>query len=261
MSKEFTKDDVIQNKKEAIKALNRMLEHFINDSSEEHLKKAHLISSWIRTYTNMINFEENFNPTRNISYKRGDILFVDFGFGVGSEFGGKHYAVVLDKHNYHNAASITVIPLSSLNTGKAIYKRDIFLGNELYEKLALKLRSNLQESRRQQEENQRLLGTLEKILHLSDADLSGSGISELEDKISQNSADMDKYVTALEQLRDEIVLLKTGSIAKIEQIRTISKIRICNPKNKWQPLYGIKFSKETMKKINEKIKELYIFDE
>ena len=39
MSKEFTKDDVIQNKKEAIKALNRMLEHFINDSSEEHFKK------------------------------------------------------------------------------------------------------------------------------------------------------------------------------------------------------------------------------
>lgn len=261
MSKEFTKDDVIQNKKEAIKTLNKMLESFINDPTEKHLKKAHLISSWIKTYTNMIKFEENFNPSKNISYKRGDILFVDFGFGVGSEFGGKHYAVVLDKHNYHNASSITVIPLSSLKEGKAIYKRDIFLGNELYEKLSIKLRSNLQESRKQLEENQQLLDTLAKILVLPDAELSKSGISELEDKISRNSANMDKYITALEQLRDEIVLLKTGSIAKIEQIRTISKIRICNPKNKWQPLYGIKFSESTMKKINEKIKELYIFDE
>ena len=39
MSKEFTKDDVIQNKKEAIKSLNRMLEGFINDPTGNHLKK------------------------------------------------------------------------------------------------------------------------------------------------------------------------------------------------------------------------------
>ena len=39
LSKEFTKDDVIQNKKEAIKSLNKMLEGFINDPTGAHLKK------------------------------------------------------------------------------------------------------------------------------------------------------------------------------------------------------------------------------
>ena len=37
MSKEFTKDDVIQNKKEAIKALNKMLESFLNDFQSDYL--------------------------------------------------------------------------------------------------------------------------------------------------------------------------------------------------------------------------------
>lgn len=44
MGTDFTKEDVIRNKKDAIKSLNKMLEYFINDSSEKHLKKANLIS-------------------------------------------------------------------------------------------------------------------------------------------------------------------------------------------------------------------------
>lgn len=39
MSKDFTKEDVIQNKKEAIKSLDKMLEFFINDPTGQHLKK------------------------------------------------------------------------------------------------------------------------------------------------------------------------------------------------------------------------------
>ncbi len=65
MSKEFTKEDVIQNKKEAIKCLNNLLEFYINDSSMKRLKKAHLISYWIKNYVRLINFEETFDP-RNI---------------------------------------------------------------------------------------------------------------------------------------------------------------------------------------------------
>ncbi len=61
MSKEFTKEDVIQNKKEAIKCLNNLLEFYINDSSMKRLKKAHLISYWIKDYVRLINFEETFD--------------------------------------------------------------------------------------------------------------------------------------------------------------------------------------------------------
>lgn len=55
MSKEFTKSDVIANKKEAIKTLNSLLESLINDSTsnnKKYLKKANLISYWLKNYAN-----------------------------------------------------------------------------------------------------------------------------------------------------------------------------------------------------------------
>ena len=39
MAKDFTKEDVIQNKKEAIKALNKLLELYINDPSMKLFEK------------------------------------------------------------------------------------------------------------------------------------------------------------------------------------------------------------------------------
>lgn len=39
MSAPITKEDVIKNKKESIKCINKMLEGFINDPTEKHLKK------------------------------------------------------------------------------------------------------------------------------------------------------------------------------------------------------------------------------
>ena len=91
MSKEFTKENVIQNKKEAIKSLNKLLEQYINDSSTIHLKKANLISYWIKDYVRLIDFEEKFEPTKNIEYNSGNVVKINFGFNIGSEYGGLHY--------------------------------------------------------------------------------------------------------------------------------------------------------------------------
>ena len=91
MSKDFEKEDVIQNKKAAIRSLNNLLELYINDPSKKHLKKANLISYWIKDYVRFINFEEKFDPTKNIAYKRGNIVKLNFGFNIGSEYGGLHY--------------------------------------------------------------------------------------------------------------------------------------------------------------------------
>lgn len=92
MSKELNKDEVIRNKKKSIKALNKMLESFINDTSEKHLKKANLISYWLNSYTSYLQNEESFSPSRLIRYKRGSVVRVNFGFNVGKELGGLHYA-------------------------------------------------------------------------------------------------------------------------------------------------------------------------
>ena len=123
MSTDFSKEDVIQNKKQAIKKLNSMLEGFINDPSGQRLKKANLLSYWIKDYVRMINFEEAFEPTRNISYKRGNIVKVNFGFNIGAEYGGLHYGIVLDNNNSHNSPVVTVIPLTSIKNDKQAHPR------------------------------------------------------------------------------------------------------------------------------------------
>lgn len=43
--------------------------------------------------------EIDFAPKSLKAYKQREIILVDFGFNVGSEFGGRHYAVVLEKDN------------------------------------------------------------------------------------------------------------------------------------------------------------------
>ena len=74
----FTKEDVIQNKSQQSVLLNKQLEYYINDPSGNHLKKANLISYWLKDYVRMINYEERFNPTKNIVYKRGNIIKLNF---------------------------------------------------------------------------------------------------------------------------------------------------------------------------------------
>ena len=58
---------------------------------------------------------------------------------------------------------------------------------------------------------------------------------------------------------DEIKQMKKGSIALVEQIATISKMRIHNPRNTNDTLYGVRLSDSSLDKINDKLKELFIF--
>ena len=69
--------------------------------------------------------------------KRGELYYADLSPVVGSEQGGLHYAIVLDNDNQQSSPVITVVPLSS-GQEEDTYPRDIFLGNELYEKLKSK---------------------------------------------------------------------------------------------------------------------------
>lgn len=262
MSKIYTKEDVIVAKKQCFKKLNTLLESLMAESGATnvigHLKKAALISKWISQYTNYISYEEKFTPYRLINYKRGDIVFVNFGFNIGSEFGGEHYAVVIDKNNDRNSSTVTVVPLSSYKPEKELHKNDLYLGNELFEKLSLKLRTLTPQLREKSVNNELLLNLVKDKRALnSDLDELDALLTKLEKENDQLSRELDKA----ESIKNELLTLKQGSIAKIQQITTISKMRIYNPKNTSDPLYGIRFSEKTMKLINTKLKEFYIFDE
>ena len=52
--------------------------------------------------------------------------------------------------------------------------------------------------------------------------------------------------------------MKTGSIALVNQITTISKIRIYNPLHSNDVLGNVKVSNEILDAIDDKIRELYI---
>ena len=124
--------DIIKHKKNSIRLLNNTLEYYLSEGEHQNLKKAQLISKWILEFSNFIRFEDNFDPKKNIAYKRGDIIKVNFGFNIGSELGGVHYAVVIDNNNRHSSDTLVVIPLSSYKIEKNIYERDLFIGSEFF---------------------------------------------------------------------------------------------------------------------------------
>ena len=281
MSKEFTKDDVIQNKKEAIKSLNRMLEGFVNDPTGNHLKKANLLSYWIKDYVRMINFEENFNPTRNIAYKRGNIIKIQFGFNIGSEYGGLHYGIVLDNKNAHNSPVITVIPLTSARENRTLHSNSVNLGNDIYRLLKLKydtIDKALKEEQQDIEETLSLFDSMltltqKSVKELDECDINSNefdqklivakdqlaALKKLQATWEEKSDHNKEQQEYLEKIGLEISRMKEGSIALVNQITTISKMRIFDPRNLKGVLAGISLSEENMEKINEKMKELYIF--
>ena len=57
-------------------------------------KKSALLYYWLRDYKNYIKNENTFNPKYYPEFYRGSIVNINFGFNLGSELGGLHYAIV-----------------------------------------------------------------------------------------------------------------------------------------------------------------------
>ena len=64
-----------------------------------------------------------------------------------------------------------------------------------------------------------------------------------------------KYLT---EIRKSVLNMKEGSIALVDQITTISKLRIYDPVYSKNVLYGIRLSPATIALIDDKIAELFI---
>lgn len=260
-----SKENVIKNKKESIKNLNRTLETLINSRNSKHLKKADLIAYWIKEYSNYLMKEERFDYSKVLRFKRGDVIRVNFGFNVGSEQGGLHYAVVLDNDNKKSSPVITVLPLSS-GSEEAVYDRDVFLGNELYESLMKKYEKLKTQIEEEISNASKKLDIIKSDIDNLRKNIDDQNIkdkqSELSSRLNENQKEIEKLQKELDTLEiyaKEIGKLKVGSIALIEQITTISKMRIYNPKSRVDLLFGIKLSESTMNKINEKLKKIFIF--
>lgn len=102
------------------------------ESKPPKVKK--ILTDWINTWSNFLLRETNFSPNFMPYYKRGDVVYVDFGFNVGTEYGGVHYAVVLENNNNKTNGNIIVVPLTSLDPEKNpedISSVDVYIGNNI----------------------------------------------------------------------------------------------------------------------------------
>ncbi len=91
--------------------------HYIHDQLRSNYKNAAIFILWLGKYLSYQLNEQSFRPNYNINYRRGQVILVDFGYRIGSELGGAHYAVVMDVRSSQHNNQLTVVPLRS-NKGK-----------------------------------------------------------------------------------------------------------------------------------------------
>lgn len=154
------------------------------------------VSQWLSSWIYYLSTEKDFDSNKLMTYKRGDIVHVNFGFNVHNELGGTHYAVVVENDNPSSNGTVMVVPLKS-------------------------------------------------------ADSEAEAVSELHDK---TEVYLGKGIVIMGQGKDKY------TIAKVNQMRAIDKMRILKPRNsKKDIVYPIdsKIRNDMLNKIDQKIIELY----
>lgn len=213
---------------------------FIKDKIVKNYKKAAIFVYWLNDYIEYLKAEETFNPSMNITYKRGQIIFVNFGYRIGNELGGNHYAIVIDVKNSRHSKTVTVVPLKSRKDKETKYSSiyHVPLGSQVKDLLYAKASTIMNDN-------------FDKVLtasqNIENINLSKKDINN----IKRNQRIASKILDYTQSLKDE-------SVADIGQIITISKQRIQHPCKVNDVLTGIILSQELMNLIDEKIKHLYI---
>lgn len=251
MARELSKKELIQHKNQAIKKLDNYLSDLINNSNPKVQSKADKLSYWLEDWTTFLDYEPCFSASNLRRYKRGEIIKAHLGYNVGSEEGGLHYCVVIDKNNSKNSPVVTVVPLTSVKEKTDIehlHKGNVYLGNEIFRNLNSKI-SLL---------NKRLSDTFDE-LEAAIESVPSNEISESTRmiEISKKLDSVSKEMNLLSRMQTEVMKMKIGSIALICQMRTISKIRIYDPKTNFDVLSNVKLSNEKLDLIDAEILKHY----
>ena len=108
--KNITKEQVLSSQTNAESQIHSLIANTDMEDNDDR-KRTKNYCDWISQKTNYMLTEKSFNENDSAyqNIKRGSVVWVEFGFNVGAEFGGKHPAIVLRR----TGSSIFVIPLSS----------------------------------------------------------------------------------------------------------------------------------------------------
>lgn len=245
MGRDISKEELIIHKEEAISKLSAYIDSLIESGDPKLLSKSDKLSFWLKDWASFLDFESTFSPSSLRRYKRGEIVKAHLGFNVGSEEGGLHYCVVIDKNNSKNSPIVTVVPLTSVKKTTDLNKLhpgSVYLGNELFRNLSSKIDSVDAAT------HMRLKYVKDQIKKFPDS-MSDEEFNRLNKELSKLESDIDLW----KRLKAEILNMKRGSIALVGQIRTISKIRIYNPKTNLDTLSKIKLSNEKLDLLDKEI--------
>lgn len=217
------------------------------DSSERKIQtKSDKLSYWIKDWVTFLDFEPYFSPASLRRYKRGEIVKAHLGYNVGSEEGGLHYCVVIDKENSKNSPVMTIVPLTSVKPWTDITnlkKGSIYLGNELFASLSSKI------SMVRKKLDTHIQALQQRI---KSAEAEKISLHELK-PIQEDLEEAEKEYALIHRMTNEIDNMKKGSIALTNQISTISKIRIYDPKTNYDILSNVKLSNEKLDLIDNEI--------
>ena len=272
--------------------------HLLQRMDDEGNKRSDKIAQWIENWVKYLKIEQVFNPRSIQALKRGSIVYADFGFNVGREYGGLHYAIVLNKTDARSNHLLHVLPLTSVKETTDISNLKYFqflIGNEVFRLLVNKANRKIIEltelydrfSKKDDELNNRAVmvealiednkKTLEILKKLPNSDIDDSSIEQLQ-TINKNLDFTSDQLYKIQQEKKENAILrseleekleyankfilktknmKKDSIVLLNQVTTISKMRLRDPKNNNSILNGIVLSDDTMDKIDEALKNIF----
>lgn len=106
---------------------------FVDKNFNKEVKRRNLYFSWVKEHYKYFREENNISKKTNYTkFKRGEVVRLNFGFNVGSEIGGLHYAVVVEKDDSIKDSTIVVVPLSTFRKkqkkAEELYPTEIELG-------------------------------------------------------------------------------------------------------------------------------------
>ncbi|HFU4449897.1 type II toxin-antitoxin system PemK/MazF family toxin [Streptococcus suis] len=211
--------------------------------SNSKIKKFKFLPDWVLSEATYFE-KEVISQRKNYKiYKRGALVFIDFGINVGNELSGNHFAIVLNKVDSAKNGVLTVIPVSSKSN-----KFSVELDGLISEKSKIFLDKTLSEKRN-------------KFYSYRAKELEkNGGTFPTEDELFSYEKTKWAYFKASQDIQDVAKAYERFnkvSYAKCLDIRTISKNRIIEI-NQFDPVGKIKVSDDTLSKIDKVIIDNFI---
>ena len=280
-----------------IQELEDYLQHLQQIGDIEN-KRSEKIAQWVDNWVKYLKIERTFNSRSIQALNRGSIVYADFGFNVGMEYGGLHYAIVLNKKDARSNHLLHVLPLTSVKETTDMSNLRYFqlpIGNEVFKLLTNKAMQKISEltelydsySNKNDElierakvidslisENKKAIESIENSSLSNPDDFFAEQTRTIENnldfgiieakQIKQEREKNEELLTEIEKklkyAQKTVVKTKNmnkDSIVLLNQVTTISKLRLYDPKNNNSILNGIVLSNETMDRIDEALKNIF----